>query len=85
VIATSPYTALGELGSAQVVDCRNATYRRLAASRPGTRILELNRFVASQADTAMMFADSVHLSKAGGRRAARWLLPQLAQWYPLRN
>jgi len=82
VIATSPYTGTMLVGTGHVVDCRNATYRRVAASRPGTRVADLNGFVSEQPEDVEMFADPVHLSETGGRRAARWLLPQLAAWWP---
>jgi hypothetical protein len=28
-----------------------------------------------------MFEDPVHLSREGGLRSARWLLPQVEDWY----
>jgi hypothetical protein len=79
VIATSPYTAMFESTSSQRVDCRNATYRRVAAGHPGTGILDLNRFVTHEIDTTdvEMFADAVHLSDEGARRASVWLLDEL--------
>jgi len=83
VLATSPYTATMTVGSKDEVDCRNATFRRLAEAHPGTRVVDLNAFIASQiplTDTSM-FSDPVHLSKEGSRRASRWLLPQMEEWY----
>jgi len=79
VIATSPYVAIPEATSGQRVDCRNATYRRVAAAHPGAGIVDLNRFVANVIDTTdvEMFADPVHLSDEGARRASVWILDQL--------
>jgi hypothetical protein len=82
VVATSPYTGTMLPGTGRVVDCRNATYNRVAAARPGTRVVDLNGFVGAQPGDVEMFEDPVHLSPEGGRRAARWLLPQFAEWWP---
>ena len=83
MVATSPYTATMQVGSKDEVDCRNAGYRRFAADHPGTQVVDLNAFVASQIPLtdASMFSDAVHLSKEGSRRASRWLLPQIEEWY----
>jgi peptidoglycan/LPS O-acetylase OafA/YrhL len=79
VIATSPYAAFPDVTSGQRVDCRNATYRRVAAAHPGTEVVDLNAFVTHEVDTTdvEMFADPVHLSDEGARRASIWLLDEL--------
>jgi peptidoglycan/LPS O-acetylase OafA/YrhL len=79
VIATSPYVAIPEATSGQRVDCRNATYRRVAAAHPGVGIVDLNGFVGHQIDTTDvdMFGDPVHLSDEGARLVADWLIDQL--------
>jgi hypothetical protein len=81
VLATSPYTATLLEGTRQTVDCRNATYVRVAQGRPGTRVIDLNAFVLTQPNEDM-FADSVHFSENGGELAAGWLLPQVLEWCP---
>ena len=81
VFTTSPYTATLLEGTQQTVDCRNATYRRVAAERPGSRVIDLNAFVLTQPNEDM-FADSVHFSENGGQLAARWLLLQVLEWCP---
>ena len=81
VLATSPYTATLLEGTRETVDCRNATYVRVAQGRPGTRVIDLNAFVLTQPNEDM-FADSVHFSENGGELAARWLLPQVLEWCP---
>jgi len=78
--ATSPYTATLLPGTREAVDCRNATNVRAAATVPGARVLDLNAYVESLPDDGTVFADSVHLAPSGGRRAARWLLPQVRDW-----
>ena len=79
VIATSPYVGIPEPTSGQRVDCRNATYRRVAAAHPGAGTVDLNAFVGHEIDTTDvdMFVDAVHLSDEGARRASAWLLDQL--------
>ena len=60
------------------VDCRNELLHDIADTRPGTDIVDLNRFVLTQARAGEdMFVDSVHLSPDGGRLVSEWLLPAL--------
>ena len=79
VFATSPYTAAMVEGTKAAVDCRNATYHRVAGERPGTPapVIDLNAFIASQIPLTeeSMFEDPVHLSEEGAGRASGWLLP----------
>jgi peptidoglycan/LPS O-acetylase OafA/YrhL len=79
VFATSPYVASFNPDSVREVDCRNDTFRTVAADRPGTAVLELNEFVASQiaATDVDMFKDPVHFSEEGSRIVSDWLLPEV--------
>ena len=81
VYATSPYTATLLPGSHETVDCRNATFLRAAGAVPGARVVDLNGYVAGLPDDSTVFVDSVHFAPSGGRRAARWLLPQVQGWF----
>ncbi|HEY8546884.1 MAG TPA: acyltransferase family protein, partial [Acidimicrobiales bacterium] len=81
VLATSPYTATMVPGGDREVECRNAAYRRFAAAHPGVRVADLHAFVIEEGPRGDMFEDPVHLSEYGGRQAARWLLPQVEEWY----
>jgi hypothetical protein len=79
VLATSPYVGIPSPTSGQRVDCRNETYRSVAADHPGTGVVDLNAFVGHIIDTtdADMFADPVHFSDEGARLVSAWLLPEL--------
>jgi len=81
VVATSPYTGTMVEGGKEEVDCRNATFRRFAEGRPGVQVADLNAFVESHDRGEGMFEDPVHLSRTGGLQAARWLLPQVDDWF----
>jgi lysophospholipase L1-like esterase len=76
VFTTSPYIAVLDGRSKDRTDCRNQLLRDLAASRPGTSVVDLNSFVLGEARAGHdMFVDSLHLSPEGGQLASRWLLP----------
>jgi peptidoglycan/LPS O-acetylase OafA/YrhL len=79
-LSTSPYTAIPEATTGQRVDCRNATYRSVAADHPGTAVIDMNRFVADTIATSdvPMFSDPVHLSDQGSELVSDWLLDQVA-------
>ncbi|HEY3144040.1 MAG TPA: acyltransferase [Acidimicrobiales bacterium] len=82
VLATSPYIAVAARQSETRTDCRNDTYRALAASRPDASVVELGDFMLEQVREqgfAALFADSVHLSAAGARRASAWLVGSLTE------
>jgi hypothetical protein len=81
VVATSPYTGTMVAGGKEEVDCRNATYRRFTEARPDVHLADLNAFVESQGRGEDMFEDPVHLSREGGLRAARWLMPLVEDWF----
>jgi peptidoglycan/LPS O-acetylase OafA/YrhL len=79
VLATSPYTNVLDDRADERTDCRNATFRRVAASRPGrAAVVDMNAYVAAQREAGVeMFMDLVHLSPEGSRRVSGWLFPQL--------
>ena len=79
VLATSPYTDTMAPRAGAHVDCRNATYRRVAERVPGARILDLNAFVQDETAAAghSLLRDFVHLDHDGATRVARWLVPQV--------
>lgn len=80
VFATSPYVAIFEESSVEEVDCRNATYRRVADRVPGSTTIDLNAFVQEQEDDGVaMLRDSVHLNHDGATRVARWMVPQVPE------
>jgi hypothetical protein len=57
--------------------CRNATYRAVAAHRPGTQVIDLEADVQRGVDAAEgnMFRDAVHLSDYGAAWVSRWMVP----------
>ncbi|HMG43978.1 MAG TPA: acyltransferase family protein [Acidimicrobiales bacterium] len=76
VLTTTPYMAVLDGRSGPRTDCRNETLHEIAAARPGTQVVDLNRFVTSQTDTGVaMRVDSTHLSPEGGQLVSQWLLP----------
>jgi hypothetical protein len=72
----SPIAALHDQGRT-ALDCRNATYRSVAAHRPGTDVIDLEAEVQRGVDgqQADMFRDFVHLSDYGAAWVSRWMVP----------
>jgi hypothetical protein len=83
-LSTSPYTAIPEATTGQRVDCRNHTYRSVAADHPGTAVIDMNRFVAEtiEATEVPMFSDPVHLSDQGSELVSGWLLDEIDGFEP---
>ncbi len=78
VFTTTPYVVLPALDSEARVDCRNDVYRAIAADRPGTDVVDLNAFVASQvAGGRRMQTDGIHLDGDNAVITAEWLLPRV--------
>jgi peptidoglycan/LPS O-acetylase OafA/YrhL len=78
VIATTPYPGSFFEDSHREVDCRNATYLRVASQRPGTELVDLHAFIERErGDGVEMYEDSIHFSPSGARHVARWLIPQV--------
>jgi peptidoglycan/LPS O-acetylase OafA/YrhL len=78
IIASTPYPGALFLETRPKVDCRNATYRRIAQQRPGTEIVDLNGFVEQQrAQDVQLYEDAIHFSPSGARRVADWLIPEV--------
>lgn len=79
VLATSPYVYLPTPTADEAVDCRNATYRRVAERAPGARVVDLNGFVVAEqaASGDRLMRDFVHLDGEGATRVARWLLGEI--------
>jgi peptidoglycan/LPS O-acetylase OafA/YrhL len=74
VITTSPAPVLVD---PERLQCRNDTYREIAASI-GADVVDLGRFVAGrQREGVEMLKDLVHLSDRGARLASDWLLAEL--------
>lgn len=83
-LSTTPYVGnIADVeGSRARVDCRNASYRELAADVEASQVVDMNGFLADQTardDTEMsdLFRDPVHLSDDGATRVSRWLLAHL--------
>jgi hypothetical protein len=79
VFTTTPLSvvaAMTELGHT-ALGCRNATYRAVAAHRPGTEVLDLEAEVQRgvEAGQGNMFRDAVHLSDYGAGWVSRWMVP----------
>jgi peptidoglycan/LPS O-acetylase OafA/YrhL len=79
VLATSPYSRIPDPDANARIDCRNQTYRDVAASQPGVAIADMNAFFEQQTEVPYdgVFMDMVHLSVEGGDLASAWLLPEL--------
>jgi peptidoglycan/LPS O-acetylase OafA/YrhL len=79
VFATSPHSRIPDPDANHRIDCRNAVYRDVVASEPGTAIADMQAFVEQQTEVAddAVFQDMVHLSVDGGRAVSAWLLPEL--------
>jgi len=77
VLATSPDVAILSSESDVRTACRNDTYRRIAADRPGTLVLDLHAFLDQVVlpPGEAVTRDLVHLSEAAARRVAEWMLP----------
>jgi peptidoglycan/LPS O-acetylase OafA/YrhL len=79
VFTTTPLAvvaAMSEQGHT-ALDCRNATYRAVAAHRPGTEMLDLETEVQRGVEAAKgnMFRDAVHLSDFGAAFVSQWMVP----------
>ena len=82
MVATSPYNGFTILyaKASERVDCRNATYRRVAEEHPRTGIVELSTYIDDlRHDGISPMQDVLHLNQATARRVSRWLWPQLLQ------
>jgi hypothetical protein len=78
VFATTPYPGALLIDSHRQVDCRNATYRRVVAQRPGTDLVDLHAYVERErAAQIELHEDAIHFSTRGARRVAGWLIPQV--------
>jgi SGNH domain (fused to AT3 domains) len=76
VIATSPNP---RFSVPQRVACRNDLYHDVADSLDDAEVVDLDTFVWEQQDSGVeMFADLIHLSPEGARRATDWLLRLVA-------
>jgi peptidoglycan/LPS O-acetylase OafA/YrhL len=84
VLTTSPHNYTLSADTDEKVDCRNATYREIVANRPGTELLDLDRFVWDHENSGdvNMFEDVVHLSHEGARLMATWLFEELSRGTP---
>jgi peptidoglycan/LPS O-acetylase OafA/YrhL len=80
-VATTPYVNWKPAGEAdREVDCRNRTYRQVVADHPGSRIVDLSRFVKRvETGGTKLHLDLVHLSPSGATIASKWMLPQLEE------
>ena len=78
-LTTTPPTAIATLSEEgrAALDCRDATYRAVAARHPHTELLDLRAEVQRGVDAAEdnMWRDPVHLSDDGAARVSRWLVP----------
>jgi hypothetical protein len=81
VLATSPKVAIWSSTAGEEVACRNETYRRVAAARPGTLVIDLHGFMAGLEPPPgeTRFRDFVHLSHWAADEVAAWMLPAVEQ------
>ncbi len=79
VFGTTPLSAVAAMTEQghTALDCRNATYRAVAAHRPGTEMLDLEAEVQRgvEARKGNMFRDPVHLSDFGATLVSQWMVP----------
>jgi peptidoglycan/LPS O-acetylase OafA/YrhL len=79
VFTTTPPTPVAVLSANghAALDCRDATYRAVAAHRPHTGILDLRAEVQRAVDSAEgdMFRDPIHLSDYGAALVSQWMVP----------
>jgi hypothetical protein len=78
-MTTSPQPGVLNSLSFERVRCRNANYRTIVDSVPGTRLIDLKGLVddVHNRTDIDMFMDSLHFSDQGGRAASEWLLPEI--------
>jgi lysophospholipase L1-like esterase len=81
VLATTstPPWADVDASARRAQSCRRASYAALAATRPGTHVVDMAAVVAAAhpGRPELMYRDIVHLSDAGAREVAAWLVPEL--------
>jgi peptidoglycan/LPS O-acetylase OafA/YrhL len=79
VFTTTPPSAISTLSEEgrTALDCRDATYRAVAAHRPHTELLDLRTEVQRGVDAAEanMWRDPIHLSDYGAAWVSRWMVP----------
>ena len=81
ILATSPDVAVFTATSHAETACRNETYRRVAATHPGTLVLDMHAFFAELEPPPgeALLRDFVHLSEPGAELVAEWMLPAVEQ------
>jgi peptidoglycan/LPS O-acetylase OafA/YrhL len=79
VFTTTPLSAVAAVAPQgdTSLDCRNATYRTVAAHRARTQVLDLRAEVQRAVDAGQrdMWRDPIHLSDYGAARVSQWLVP----------